>query len=139
MQERDERQRREDQTPIPVQARAADEEGEQRCGVRNEQDGGVRLMCERVNENPRHLREYERASEEGAQGKVPSVLAHSYCALRQSHHPHHPLPPLDPRQGTAKDGGLGGISAGRGTDLASPTASRMRLGITARRPKSRPD
>lgn len=94
----------------------------------------MRLVCERVNENPRHLREYERASEEGAQGKVPSVLAHLYCALRQSYHPHHPPPSLDP-----KDGGLGGISAGRGTDLASPTASRMRLGITARRPKSRPD
>ncbi|KAJ7825516.1 ankyrin repeat-containing domain protein [Mycena leptocephala] len=80
--ERDERQRREDQTPIPVQAHAADEEGEQRRSVRNEQDSGVHLMFP-------------------------------------------PPPPSTPTIRSAAVygqgwGGLGGISAGHGVDLASP-------------------
>lgn len=106
MQERDERQPREEKTLIHGQARATGEEGEQRRSVRDEQDGGVHLMYERVNEHPGHLREYEREKKERKGKYLPSSrirIVHSVNPTTL-----HPLPRLHPRQGTAKQGGWAG-------------------------------
>jgi hypothetical protein len=122
----------------PRPGHATGEEGEQRRSVRDEQDGGVRLRCERVNENPGHLREYERASERGRSARESTFRPRAFLLCTLSIPPLlHPLLRLHPRQGTAKQGGWAGSLLGgehtqphrplRGSVLDSLVLVRSRL------------